>query len=166
MGVCQLLRRRPSASHLSRSLPACRLAPPTAMPAGVDAAAFRRATEQQLLLVLVRELAADGGSTFVASLAPLPGGSASGPFADALLAAAANRTAAPFSRRRALLAAADSANSAVLPTAPGSGSPSTQAWLLATVVAGGPGPLRMFNATLQALRQGAVGGGGRGPLAV
>ncbi|KAL4439995.1 hypothetical protein ABPG75_002996 [Micractinium tetrahymenae] len=119
---------------------------------GVDEAAFRRVTEQQLLLVLVRELGADSSSTFVASLAPLPAGSPSGPFAEALLAAAANRTEVPLTRRRSLLAAATSANSsAAAATAAGGASPAA-AWLQATVIAGGDAPLRMFNATLAAQR--------------
>lgn len=120
----------------------------------MDEAAFCRVTEQQLLLVLVRELGANGTSTFVASLAPLPTGATSGPFAEALLAAAANHTAVSLRRRRALLAAAAGAHSTATSAAPATGGSSdpAPAWLQATVIAGGDAPLRMYNATLQALR--------------
>ncbi|KAL4420271.1 hypothetical protein ABPG77_005611 [Micractinium sp. CCAP 211/92] len=142
-------------------------APPPPMPAsgvritlvlsGVDEEAFRRVTEQQLLLVLVRELEPGAGSTFVASLAPLPAGPASGLFAGALLEAAANCTAVPLSRRRALLAAATASGfTEASAAANGAGGGNSTAWLQATVIAGGGAPLRMYSATVQALRSGAV----------
>lgn len=144
-----------SAACCKRCSPALALLPlvKRLLPAGVDEEAFRRVTEQQLLLVLVRELEPGAGSTFVASLAPLPAGPASGLFAGALLEAAANCTAVPLSRRRALLAAATASGfTEASAAANGAGGGNSTAWLQATVIAGGGAPLRMYSATVQALR--------------
>jgi hypothetical protein len=106
----------------------------------VDRAEFERVTEKQLLLVLARELGAAYSAAFVASVQALPAGSAA--FEDA---AAANGTVIAL-RRRSLLAGAG-------------GATAIEEWLQVVVVVGGNAPLRLFNATLLALRWEGVRGG-------
>jgi len=106
----------------------------------MDEATFVRVTEQQLLLVLARDLGSSPDTSFVADVSTMPAGS------EAAAAAAAELVAAGANSTAIMLGQASVAAAAAEMTAAG------QEWLRATLVLGGKYPLIMLNSTQEVLR--------------